>query len=240
VNTICFSEPSWLKTIRTVDQSPTQFKNALLEKFNKIRLDVSQGLDVELTVKRNSNSLPDNYFRSNTGVHLNLKETKKVNFGALQNPMICVKANTLFTALLPTLTKENDFEITALVRDPVATIMSWRSLSIPVSYGKITIGKLYSAKIRSISKLDDLLEKQVKIIDWFFETYYSSNIRVSKYEDLIVTPNHIINNILGYTVNINQDLKSQNNSKNYCLKEKDKIIEYLNKYSTYAKIYYDY
>jgi len=239
-NTICFSEPKWLKEIRHNNQNSEEFKNNLRQKIHQIRNEIKNGNPVEITVERGTNYLPENYYNRRKNKIINLKETKKVYIEHSKDLILCVKSNVLFTSCIEALVNEDSWRIYSIIRNPLFVLMSWRSLNIPISKGEIKIGEVYSQEIRKIVKEEDLLIKQVKILDWFFKTYFYYNKNIIKYEDLINNPQGILNKLLNRDDSNKFNLKSKNNEINYNNNEKDTLLKAIENYAQNSrKIYYN-
>ncbi len=238
--TICFSEPEWLKTIRFTGQSCREFSSSLNGKLNEIYSDISIGKEIELTVKRGTQELPDNYFNRNQSGYDNVKETKRQKFKFSKELRICVKSNTLFTACLQALKKCDEFNLVAVVRDPVSVLMSWRSLDIPVSRGQVKIAELYSQEIRDLANEQDLLVKQIKIMDWFFKQYQKHQVKVVKYEDIIADQKNTLTSITRVNHPNTLGLESKNQNTHYDLSEHESIQQAIIKHGHHYQNHYNY
>ena len=99
---------------------------------------------------------------------------------------LVVKHNAAFTALLPELAQ--GMEAFAVVRNPLAVLASWHSVDLPVSHGRLPAGERLDVELSSLlDSLDDVLERQIAILDWFFERYATAlpRERVMAYEAVI-------------------------------------------------------
>lgn len=233
-NVLCFSEPSWLKDIRYPEQTAEEFSNALKDKINHIRKDIKYGNPVTITVKKGTKDLPDNYFKKSDQGQINLKQDKEIFVEYSENLVIVIKSNTLFTACLTELIKQQGWEIFAIVRDPLYTLLSWRSLDIPISRGEIKIGEIYSEEVREIVNESDILKRQVLILNWFMAQFKTNKCQYIKYENLINNPNLTLNKILNNQNDVGLQLKSGNVFKNYNDPGLMKIQKYLDEYLAYS------
>jgi len=237
-NTVCFSEPKWLKEIRHDKQSCEEFSKKLEEKIFNIRNEIKRGNPIELTTKKGSNKLPDNYYIKGANKIVNVKETRLVHVEHSKDLIVCVKSNTLFTVCLQQLIDKRPWKIISVVRNPLYVLLSWRSLDIPISKGLIKIGEIYSREIREIVKEKNLLIRQVKILDWFYKTYFLYNKNTLKYEELVNDPQDIVNEILN-SINCRAiNLKTKNHEMNYSCKEKSEILRVLDAHAKHAKMFY--
>lgn len=238
-NTLCFSEPVWLREIRYENQSRQQFAESLFNKINDIRNEIKKGNPVEITVNKNTGKIPDNYFQRSNKKVINIKQTKKIHTEYNKDLVLVVKSNTLFTTCLKDLVNTEAWNVFSLVRNPLFVLRSWRSLDIPISKGLIKIGELYSKDLRKIVREENLLVRQVKILNWFYKQYglYNNNNCI-KYESVIDFPNKTLEKIL-LRKYVNADkLTSQNIDSRYPNMEKEIILSTINAHCPEAKSYY--
>ena len=236
-NTLCLSEPTWIKKIRFDGQSIKQFANALEEKISSIREEIKKGNPIEITVKKGTKKLPDNYYLRKRENISNLKDTISINVEHSEDLLIFVKANTIFTAALSEILKNDNWRVFGMIRNPLYVLMSWRSLNIPVSQGKIKIGELYSNYLRQAVLEKNLLIRQIKILDWFYKKYHEQNVNIIRYEQLIEQPQASLSKIINNS-HLQIKLQSSNTPQRYHNSESDKIIKKLKLFSHYAKKFY--
>ena len=87
-----------------------------------------------------------------------------------ENFTLVIKHNAAFAALLPELVR--DYEVRAVVRNPLAVLASWYSVDLPVSRGRLPAGeRLDAALARRLDGEPDRIARQLLILDWFFERY---------------------------------------------------------------------
>lgn len=237
--TLCFSEPIWLKDIRSSSTCCQSFSENLENKFNLLRKDISQNKPINLTLKKGSLELPENYYKRINDKEINLKNNVSCRLPKhYSNYDFFVKSNTQFTACLKQLKLRGFKNIYCIIRDPIAVLMSWRSLNIPISRGSIKIGELYSKEIRKIVTEKHLLIKQVKILDWFFKQYYINDSNIIKYEELISKPKEVFANSLNMEYKNPVQLKSQNTNAAYNLDDIDLLSDAISKHGVYMKKFY--
>ncbi len=240
---VVFSEPDWLKSIRNISQDSSQFTQNLLLQISQLRLDIEKNKPLALKINRKDGSLPSNYYlRNNHGEVITQKTESKVvlESSAANNPFY-IKSNAQFTACIKDLLKSNQFKIVCIIRSPIACIMSWRSLQIPVSSGNMKIAEKYSLSFKEmISQKVSILSKQVAIIDWFYKSFheYSKYIELVKYEELISDTSNVIKRITLSEPTSIPELNSKNSSKHYDLDEEALILSCLSKEGKYYKLFY--
>lgn len=101
---------------------------------------------------------------------------------------LVIKHNAAFTALLPELAQR--FQTWAIVRNPLAVLASWHSVSLPVSKGRLPAGeRLDPALAEALTAEDDLVGRQLVVLDWFFNRFHSHlpPDRVLPYEDIVAS-----------------------------------------------------
>lgn len=240
---VVFSEPSWLKEVREKASNCQTFLNELETQIITIRKKIEYGKIISLKRSNQEKGLPSNYYiRDNNGKVISNKKEQNILLPKeyFDNTFI-IKANAQFTACIKSLVKSNKFNLICIIRNPISVIMSWRSLGLPVSYGKMKVAEKYSSDyLNYLEHASNLLEKQVLIIDWFFKQYkeYSENITLIKYENLINNPKIEISKILSLDTVKTPDLTTQNSSKHYNLKEFQIIKTCLLKKGEYYKYFY--
>ncbi len=107
---------------------------------------------------------------------------------------LTTKHPALYTALLPEIMNLSRFKIVALVRNPIDTIISWRSVPFPIADGRLPGGERYWPALREIGLSNcSTLEKQVRIWELFANRFASveDDISILKYETLCENPQSI-------------------------------------------------
>ena len=225
---VVFSEPEWLKNLRTQAPDATSFTQHLIDQITELRVSVHTQQSIQLKSSRFRKGQPANYYiRDDQGKISSDKSEKAVQLDPqLHNAPFIIKSNAQFTACLKQLIDTDCFKIHGIIRNPVAVLMSWRSLNIPVSQGNMKIAEKYNPEYLSyIQPAKTLLEKQVLMADWYFAEFHkhSSNIHVIKYEDLITNLQSIIIDQFGMDDAIIPDTNNQNKSRHYDLLESNEI-----------------
>ena len=245
---IVFSEPDWLKDLRKDNGNCDALVNALEIRLYKLREQIRKGEPISLKIDPFTNKLVRNYYqRKATGSVKAVKNETDVVFPAeFAEAPFYVKANAQFTACLKYLSKMRSLGgICCVIRNPVSCLLSWRSLSLPVSSGNLKIAETYSGSYREmLCPTTSLLHKQVLILDWFFKQYHEyeskRSITIVRYEDLIKSPTEILCRATGEAIKAEVELSSKNNSKHYPLEEKEKITAYLEKFGVFYRHYYSF
>lgn len=240
---VTFSEPEWLKEVRKKSNNCQEFAQEFSKKIMSLRNDILKGNPLHIKTSRFNQGLPQNYYhRNDKGEIIVDKEESSIIFPKeyADRPFI-VKANAQFTACLNELKRIDEYILICVVRNPVSTIMSWRSLNIPVSHGNMKVAEKYDQNFKSDIKSRKLLDKQVKIVEWFFKQYHMNrnNIILVKYEDLIEQTNETLFCLIQKNIKNSKTLKSKNFSKYYNLKELEFITERVKAIGNYSHVLYD-
>ncbi|GAA4825197.1 hypothetical protein GCM10011365_05500 [Marinicella pacifica] len=231
-----------MKELKEQSDNAVQLSDNLALKISNLRSKIKNKQPIEIVFKKNSSELPDNYFkRINKKTQKNQREIRAVKLPqSSANNLFIIKANALFTANLGGLLNGN-WPIIAVIRDPVSVIMSWRSVKIASSKGRLPNLEKYSIDLADIGKQKPLLKRQVLLIDWYFKQFSKkSKVSIIRYEDLVENPKKIVFDSTGLEISGNYSLNSKNNRPEYNHKEKIQITEYLHKYGKHYLSYYNY
>jgi len=137
--------------------------------------------------------VPDNPFGTvvdQNGLRPSTIETQQVYF----NKRLCdgfrlvVKHPNCFTATLDALCIR--YSCFAVVRNPLAVLLSWHSISAPVNDGRIPFGEAFDPILRHALDVEsDRLSRQIVILRWYFSAYasYLRPEHVIRYEDLVAS-----------------------------------------------------
>ncbi len=127
----------------------------------------------------------------------------------------------------------------AVIRHPLYVLMSWRSLNIPISHGKIKIGELYSKRLQEIVTEPDLLKRQVLILDWFFQQYAKTGLDLLSYESLVSDPVAALQPFVPHAIKLNNRVfESKNKPSCYMDIDPLQIKGVLNKVGGFFTDYY--
>lgn len=242
-DSVVFSEPDWLKDIRLQSNHCKDFASNLSSMISTLRSNIINGRSLKLKYNNNTLSIPSNYYLRNNADDLIIdkKETEVVFDKCYANNPFYIKSNAQFTSCLKELIQTDKFKIFCIIRNPVSCIMSWRSLNIPVSHGRMKIAEKYSHTFRDKTKnLQNLMQKQVAIVDWHYQIYskYAEHINIIKYEELVSSTRTIIEQIINSNACDIPTLKSKNSSTHYKLEEVNLIVDQLKKAGEFYKEFY--
>jgi len=110
---------------------------------------------------------------------------------------LLIKHPAFFTAILPLLTRR--FACFATVRNPLAVLLSWRSVDMPIQSGRIPMAEQFDPALADfLAGEPDCLVRQLHILSWAFARYESCLPRgqVLPYEELMATGGRSLKRIL--------------------------------------------
>ena len=124
---------------------------------------------------------------------------------------LVIKHPVAFTALLPILTER--FDVFAIVRNPLAVLSSWESVPFPPREGRLGLRPEIAPEIAGrLDAIDDRLERQLILLDWFYRSYGSGlpRGRVLRYEEIVATGGAVLAPIAASAQALAVSLQSRN------------------------------
>jgi hypothetical protein len=110
--------------------------------------------------------------RDVTGVRVGLVRVGEVSVDKPLTPdfLLAIKQCGGFTAVLEALVSR--FAVFALVRNPLSVLVSWQSVPMPVRDGHVPLAeRLNPTLAMALSAIDDPIDRQFHLLDWFFGEY---------------------------------------------------------------------
>lgn len=164
------------------------------------------------------NGFTDNNFASIEGERKTLvqKQRVKVDKPLTKDLHLIVKHNAFFTMLMPEFRKA--FPLHAIIRNPVSVLGSWNSLDIPVSRGEVRAARKFAPKLqKSLDKIPDVHDRQLFILNWYFENYLDLKPQnIIRYEQLVASNGEALKWVdPKAATHLEADLNSKNKSKLY-------------------------
>lgn len=241
-NAICLSEPDWHIPWISDSADDKVFVERLIQDFVENRIKVLNKLPILDRRSEDGKSVTNYYVRDPNGKVELAYAVKPVVFPFKDDQFILgMKHNAHYTAVLPQLIDSNFFSIIAVVRNPISTILSWRSLDLPISRGRLPAGERFWTELKNITESnEDLLTIQVKIYDLFCKRYLElkNEIHLLKYEDIILNPS-LMEQLTGLKYESNViEIKSQNRNKVYDFNIVDEIRNSIIKHAPHALLMY--
>ncbi len=244
-NCVALGEPDELKTILKLSASSSDFAERLQTFLQSVRRKILDGVPIPMRVDKTTQRVSSNYFeRFGKRGEAQTVKTFEIRDAVIHVPnddfTLCVKNNAQFTSCLSSLSRLPEISIIAVIRDPVASLLSWRSLNMPVSSGRLPAGERFSTELKKIAKLPDALLRQVKILDWFFANFYRcrDDIHIIRYEDFIANPDLLRQFIAVPEDHVFPKHRSMNKRHEYNFQEEDRLSHYLQRYTAFAGIFY--
>ena len=155
-----------------------------------------------------------------TLAHIKIDKPISVNF------KLFIKHNALFTSLIDELVK--DFHVYAIIRNPLATLASWQTVSLPINDGHIPMGENFDPNLRGeLKNMESSLDRQIHILHWFYNRL-KKNLRtpnIIRYEDIISTRGKVVSGLCGFRGDRTKDLSSSLTNQNASLIYKKIDIE---------------
>jgi hypothetical protein len=146
---------------------------------------------------------------------------------------LIIKHPPLFTAMLPEI---QDFSKTyAILRNPLAAMLSWHSVSFPISRGRLPTAEFIDPIFKeNLDAEENVYNRYGIVMQWFLHRYvkYLQSDHLIKYEDIIASGGKALS-LLGLPAqNLNEKLMSKNTSKIYDRKLVDVLYDTIQKYYT--------
>ena len=171
--------------------------------------------------KARGGRVPDNPFESapaGVGLRPSTVANEEVHFGKTLPPdfRLVVKHPNFFTATLVTLLTR--YPCYAIVRNPLAALLSWHSIQAPVNDGHLPFGEAFDPALAAdLAAEPDCLARQLIILRWYFSHYDSLLPRehVIRYEDLVASGGRALAVVDPDAAALTEPLESRNTSKLY-------------------------
>ena len=123
---------------------------------------------------------------------------------------LVVKHNASFTALLDELV---DHRVYAIVRNPLATLLSWQSVPFPIRDGHVPYGENLDPTLAAgLAALDDPVERQLHVLGWFFGRFDTllPKEAVVRYEDVVSSGGQALAVVTPAAANLGEPLENRN------------------------------
>jgi len=171
--------------------------------------------------KARDGRVPDNPFGSapaTAGLRPSTVKNQEVHFEKRLRPdfRLVVKHPNFFTATLTTLLTR--YACYAIVRNPLAALLSWHSIQAPVNDGHLPYGEAFDAGLKAdLAAEPDRLGRQLIILKWYYSRYATLLPRdhVIRYEELVSSGGRALAVIDPNAAALSEPLESRNTSKLY-------------------------
>lgn len=171
--------------------------------------------------KARDGNIPDNPFETpahNERLRPSTVHNQEVLFDKklMEGFRLVVKHPNLFTATLAVL--KEVYPCFAIVRNPLAVLLSWHTIEAPVNKGRLPYGEAFDESLKSaLLSESNVIERQIIILNWYFSQYESHlpSENIIKYEDLISSGGRVLCVIDKDASMLNVPLNSRNTSSIY-------------------------
>jgi hypothetical protein len=190
---LCLSEPESHVELMRNAISAEDFVAKIGQEFDTVRRSVLEGGSV--LDRRCADGAPITNYFTNPG--RDGQREAQYTIRPITRPglpadfVLGVKHVALYAAVLAELVQAGRYRLIALVRDPVALLMSWRSLDLPISRGRLPAGERFWPELRSLGEAElELTEKQIRICDLLFGRFlrWAGRVAILRYEHLVADP----------------------------------------------------
>ncbi len=244
-NYVALSEPVQQQELKKDLASPEQYAKRLMALMQTLRQQILAGVALPNRFDKGGSAVASNYWKKSPGAAGGgMEATAEIREEVLavqnENFTLGVKNCEQFTVCLEALVKLPQAPIIAVIRNPVACLLSWRSLDLPVSHGRLKFGEKFHRELRRIKRIDDLLLRQVKLLDWYLERFYRhrESVRIMRYEDFVANPDLLRELIPVPVEHIFPGRQSMNERPEYNLEETDAIRDCLREHAPFARLFY--
>jgi hypothetical protein len=168
------------------------------------------------TSKAMDGRIPDNPFGRARGVHGLRSSNCTLSDVRFDKPLapgfrLVIKQPGVFTATLAALLTR--FPGFAIVRNPLAVMLSWHSVAVPANMGRMPLAESFDPTLKSmLDAAPDRIDRQLILLRWCFSTYRTLLPRdhVIRYEELIATRGRALTPIDPAAGALNEPLENRN------------------------------
>lgn len=165
--------------------------------------------------------VPENPFApvaGDRGLRASLVANQEVQFDKPLLPgfRLAVKHPNLFTATLATL--QPRYACYAVIRNPLAVLLSWQTIQAPVRDGHLPFGEAFDPELKSaLAEEPDRTKRQLMLLRWYFSRYRRllPVEHVIRYEELVTSGGRALAVIDPDAAALAEPLESRNRSALY-------------------------
>lgn len=196
---VCINEPQWQSAWSRQGHDRATYVKRIRDDFGHTRATLLAGGSILTRVSPEGTDVT-NFFDQSAPV----RKRRPLTFAPMSRPglqtnfLLAMKHNAHYACVLEELASLPDFAVLAVIRNPVDTLLSWRSLNIPVSSGSMPAAEPFWPEITEArGDTQDVLLVQARIVELFFRRFHAlrEKIAILRLEDLIDNPqslNHLL------------------------------------------------
>lgn len=171
----------------------------------------------------------DNYVRPSTEGGLRTDEAARGQM-RLHRPVteemrLIIKDLSMSTAILGDL--QGRFTVTAIVRNPVAVLLSWETVDMPFRDGHAPHAEWFCEDLARRLMVEDRRERQLRLLEWWFEQYerHLPPEHVVRYEDIIASGGRALAVVVPEAGDLDEDLQARNDNPAYQSVDRDELVD---------------
>jgi hypothetical protein len=171
--------------------------------------------------KHDAGTIPDNPYGSARSAHGLRQKVVRKGEVVIDKPLgpaftLVVKHISAFTAVLDELVKR--FPVYAVVRNPLANLASWNSIEFAPQTGRVPAAEWLDDRLKTrLDALDDPLDRQILLLDWFHGQYqrHLPESSILRYETIVETRGKILAAVLPQASALDEPLEGRNTNRLY-------------------------
>jgi hypothetical protein len=222
--TIALHEPMRLKMFPDKETALGNIDNFFAEMRQSL---LSDGTAIS---KVKAGKIPDNPFgKAVDGVRHSQVTKGRVQFEKALNTdfMLVMKHNGHYSFMLKELVDR--YPCFAIIRNPLATLASWQTISAPVAQGNLKVLRFLSPSIYdTLNQVDNVLDRQIALLHALFGCYEKLNTNhVIAYEDIVESEGRALHPIVPAASLMQAKLSNKNKNPLYKQEQLSKIASNL-------------
>lgn len=217
-NSYCISEPMAIEEQLHLAATPEEFLERTRAYFQEQRKQILTTGKTLNRIGRDGRPVTNYFKRADNNIIVNeYIETEETVSILDANFTLAVKHNAHFLSILPLFCNAPDMSVIGIIRHPIPTILSWRSLDLPISKGRLPSGEKFWPELLEVASSSyDILLRQVMIYELIASRLlaYREKINLLCYENLVDNPGQL-GTLINQQVRDALVLESRNRSNEY-------------------------
>lgn len=232
-DTVALHEP--LAPLDLTAHSKTSLIDFIIEYFHTQRKQLLQ--TGTATSKSFGGKVPDNPLAGvdpTTGKRIRVLDGRTIQIDKLLSEGFClaIKQPAFFTAILQDLVVVDKLSCFAVVRNPLAVLLSWNTVEMPVAQGRVPAAEAFDCQLKTkLDSISDIYDRQIFLLNWFFQQYinYLPRENILFYEQTVKSGGRSLKVIQNSAQFLEEPLASKNTNDLYneSLKQvlKEKLLQ---------------